>query len=57
MMSLRAKIDPELIEQYNITDIQAIHHKNRGVNGVGNVSCCGFIGKQKRSPDKDKRTS
>lgn len=47
MSTTRAKIDPNLIEEFNITNIQPVKKKNGGINGVGNVSCFGFIGKQK----------
>lgn len=43
---LKAKIDEQLIKNLKITDIQPIK-RNGGINGVGNVSCFGFIGKQK----------
>ena len=44
---MKAKIDPKLIKRYNITNIQPVKKRNGGINGVGNVSCCGYIGKQK----------
>ena len=44
---MRAKIDPELIDELNITNIQPVKKKNGGINGVGNISCFGFIGDQK----------
>lgn len=47
MTILKAKIDPELIEELNITNIQPVKKKNGGINGVGNVSCSGFIGNKK----------
>jgi len=45
--TLKAEIDNELIKKYNITNIQPVKKRNGGINGVGNVSCFGFIGKQK----------
>ena len=47
MVKLRAKIDPELVNELNITNIQPVKKRNGGINAVGNVSCCGFIGNQK----------
>ena len=47
MAKLKAKIDPQLIKEHNITNIQPIKKRNGGINDVGNVSCFGFIGKQK----------
>lgn len=44
---LKAKIDPQLVKELGITNIQPIKKGNGGINGVGNVSCFGFIGKQK----------
>jgi hypothetical protein len=44
---MRAKIDPELVKELNITNIQPVKKKNGGINGVGNISCFGFIGDQK----------
>ena len=44
---MRAKIDPELIEELDITNIQPVKKHNGGINGVGNISCFGFIGDQK----------
>ena len=43
---LKAKIDEVLVKELGITNIQPIR-RNGGINGVGNVSCFGFIGKQK----------
>ncbi len=44
---MRAIIDPELVEELGITKIHPVKKKNGGINGVGNVSCAGFIGDQK----------
>ncbi len=44
---MRAKIDPELIEELGITNIQPTKRHNGGINGVGNISCSGYIGPQR----------
>ena len=44
---MRAQIDPQLVEELDIRNIQPIKRNNGGINGVGNVSCFGFIGDQK----------
>lgn len=47
MVNLKAKINQELVDELGITSIQPVKKYNGGINKVGNVSCFGFIGKQK----------
>lgn len=51
---MHAKLDPQLDQQihkelrdFGINKIQPVKKNNGGTNGVGNVSCFGFIGNQK----------
>lgn len=44
--NLKVSFDDAMIKKFGLRDIRPIKN-NGGINGVGNVSCCGFIGKKK----------